>query len=490
MPILIVVDDPSLWPFEIPEVEVVAARAYLTDAQYNDMRAVKLFNLCRSYRYQTAGYYVSLLAEARGHRPLPSVMAIQDLRLPSRVRLVSEDLDELIQKSLAPLQSERFVLSVYFGRNLARRYERISLNLFNLFQAPLLRAQFARDKGKWHLRSVTAISASDVPESHRNFLVQVAREHFAGRRLRVKRKAPTRYDLAILHNPEEAAPPSSSKALQKFLKAGERLGFAGELITPDDYGRLAEFDALFIRETTAVNHHTYRFARRAASEGLVVIDDPESIVRCTNKVYLAELLARHGVAIPRTLVVHRGNADQVIPQLGLPVVLKKPDSAFSLGVVKADTAEELEAHLNRFLSESDLAVAQQFLPTTFDWRIGIIDQRPIYACKYHMAPKHWQIINHQKEGDSRYGRFDTIPVELAPRKAVSVALKAANLIGNGLYGVDVKESDGRFYVIEVNDNPNLDSGVEDQILRDELYDRIIGSLLRRVEQRKAGLVAS
>ncbi len=76
------------------------------------------------------------------------------------------------------------------------------------------------------------------------------------------------------------------------------------LITKDEYGRIAEFDALFIRETTAVNHHTYRFSRRALAEGLVVIDDPESIIRCTNKVYLAELFARNRIPHPRTVVVH------------------------------------------------------------------------------------------------------------------------------------------------------------------------------------------
>jgi glutathione synthase/RimK-type ligase-like ATP-grasp enzyme len=72
---------------------------------------------------------------------------------------------------------------------------------------------------------------------------------------------------------------------------------------------------------------------------------------------------------------------------------------------------------------------------------------------------------------------------LAPRKAVAIAVKAANLIGNGLYGVDVKENDGNFVVIEVNDNPNLNTGVEDAVLRDELYRRIVESFVRRLENR-------
>src|SRR5690606_7967059 len=117
------------------------------------------------------------------------------------------------------------------------------------------------------------------------------------------------------------------------------------------YGRLAEFDALFIRETTYVNHHTYRFSRRAAGEGLVVIDDPESIVRCSNKVYLAELLNRHELPTPKTVVVHKDNADQIARDLGLPCVLKRPDSAFSRGVVKVETEEDLEKRLEEFFDD-------------------------------------------------------------------------------------------------------------------------------------------
>ena len=484
MAILIVVNDPALWPFHVPNVEVIDARSYLTRPEFSVMRRAKVFNLCRSYRYQTAGYYVSLLAEARGHKPLPSVTAIQDMKSQAIVRLVSEELDELIQKSLAPIQSKRFALSIYFGRNLAKRYRRLALNLFNQFPAPLLRAQFVRDK-RWQLRSLTAIPASEVPESHRDFVVQTATEHFAGRGGRVRRRVRARYDLAILCNSGDPEPPSDEKALARFVKAAESVGLAAQFVARDDYARLAEFDALFIRETTAVNHFTYRFSRRAATEGLVVIDDPESIVKCANKVYLAELLARHKVPIPHTLVVHRDNVAAVADEIGLPCVLKEPDSSFSLGVTKVETPEELCAEMKRLLARSDLVVAQEFLPTTFDWRIGILDGRPLFACKYFMARRHWQIINHKAHGSHRYGTWETIPVELAPGRAVRVALKAANLIGSGLYGVDVKQSGDRFYVIEVNDNPNVEAGVEDAVLKGELYRRVMSFFLRRIEQRKA-----
>jgi len=87
------------------------------------------------------------------------------------------------------------------------------------------------------------------------------------------------------------------------------------------------------------------------------------------------------------------------------------------------------------------------------------------------------------DGDAK---SETLPIELAPRKAVKLALKAANLIGDGLYGVNVKQSEGNFYIIEVNDNPNIDHGVEDVILREELYERVMQVFLQRIEKQKSG----
>ena len=97
MSILIVVDNPSEWQLQIPGVSVVAARAYLTDPAYAEGRSVKVFNLCKSYRYQSLGYYVSLLAEARGHRPQPSVETIQGMKSQAVVRIVSDEVAELVR---------------------------------------------------------------------------------------------------------------------------------------------------------------------------------------------------------------------------------------------------------------------------------------------------------------------------------------------------------------------------------------------------------
>jgi glutathione synthase/RimK-type ligase-like ATP-grasp enzyme len=51
--------------------------------------------------------------------------------------------------------------------------------------------------------------------------------------------------------------------------------------------------------------------------------------------------------------------------------------------------------------------------------------------------------------------------------------------------VDLKQAGKNVFVIEVNDNPNIDAGVEDRVLKEEIYLRIMRVFLRRIEQRKS-----
>ncbi len=161
---IIVVNNPKNWQLDIPNVDIVSAKNYVSDDSYLALRNVKVYNLCRSYRYQTIGYYVSLLASARGHKPIPNIVAIQDLKSQTIIRIVSEELDKLIQSSLKPIQTDHFTLSIYFGKNMAKRYDRLSQRLFAHFQAPLLRAEFVKKEGEWYLRNIQPIASSDVQE--------------------------------------------------------------------------------------------------------------------------------------------------------------------------------------------------------------------------------------------------------------------------------------------------------------------------------------
>ncbi|MCB1093147.1 MAG: ATP-grasp domain-containing protein, partial [Verrucomicrobiae bacterium] len=352
--------------------------------------------------------------------------------------------------------------------------------------SPLLRATFVLGRnGNWRLRSLGPIAAREIPESHAEF-VRDAAQRWLRRPAEAAPPSTARYNLAILVDPAEKMPPSDDGALKRFIRAAARQKVAAELIEPDDLGSLAEYDALFIRATTSVENFTFRFARRAVDEGIPVIDDPASILRCSNKVFMAELFERQQIPAPKSRILYRGAPNDALEALGLPLVLKQPDSSFSQGVIKINTAEEFTSTCAQLFQSTDLLIAQQYLPTEFDWRIGVLDGHALYACRYYMARGHWQI--YKTTVNSRHtisGRSDTIPVQEAPTAIVETAVKAANLIGDGFYGVDLKEIDGQPLVIEVNDNPSIEQGVEDLVLKDALYDAVIRSFVRRIESRNA-----
>jgi glutathione synthase/RimK-type ligase-like ATP-grasp enzyme len=101
-----------------------------------------------------------------------------------------------------------------------------------------------------------------------------------------------------------------------------------------------------------------------------------------------------------------------------------------------------------------------------------------------MAPDHWQIYNWDTKDKARQeGGYRTLSVKEAPHEVVRMATEAARLLGGGLYGVDLKQVGNRTVVIEVNENPNIDAGVEDVVLGDELYFKVLMALRSRIEKR-------
>ena len=493
METLIVTDRPQEWPFDVPGVAVVTARRYLAESETGLAADVRVVNLCRTGRYQGRGYYVSLVAEARGQRPIPDVKTVEDLKSEAYVRALSGELDELVRETLHHDESDRFELDVYLGKDPAQRHDALAEKLFANARAPLLRALFGRAEGRWRMDALQAIGIADIPSQHRAFLLQAAKafvaQSSAPKPERERAAAGKgRPRLAILWDPKEPHKPSNEEALQRMLRIAPKVGLEAELIELDALERLPEFDALFNRASPEVDGVSYEFMRRAESMGMPVIDDPESVLRCTNKVYMHELMNRHRFVQPKTLIVHRGNVGEVVRALGLPCVLKLPDSGFGLDVVKIESEGDLRREAERFFKVSELIIAQQWLPTEFDWRIGVYDRRPLFACKYFMAPGHWK-VNKVEEGQEKLieGESTTMMVGEAPEQVVNIAVRAANLIGRGLYGVDLKQADDRIYLIEVNCNPNIDAGVEDEAMGDALYREVLGVFARRIAERRSGI---
>lgn len=483
MKTVIVTDQKQNW-FEVPDATVLTARRYLAEPEIGNQGSVRVLNLCRTGRYQGRGYYVSLVAEARGQRPVAEIKTIEDLRSEAFVRTFGDEIQPLVQETLHHDESERFQLDIYLGKHAS--HQALAEQVFAKVRAPLLRVLFVREDGMWRLDALQAMGLADIPQQDRAFILEAVKSFMAESPAAKRQVGKTdRPRLAILWDPNEPQKPSNEEALQRFVKAAPLVGLDAELIRPDELERLPEFDALFNRAAPA-EPIIYEFLRKAESLGMPVVDDPESVLKCGNKVFMQELLNRHRIATPRTVIVQRGNVDEVVPTLGLPCVLKLPDSGFGLDVVKIESEDSLRKHAERLFSQSELLIAQEWLPSDFDWRVGVYDRRPLFVAKYFMAPGHWKIIKVEGEEQPVEGKTEAMSIGEAPEQVINTAVRAANLIGRGLYGADLKQVEDRVYLIEVNINPNIDADNEDQVLGRALYREVLGVFARRIAETTGG----
>lgn len=462
--------------------KIITNRDYLAHPSLFRGQRPKIINLSSSYAYQSRGYYASLLASSRGHRVLPTVETMIDLSARKLYENALPELEQALNKCRRDLGGAFPArVTVFFGIGPEKAWDRFARLLFDWFRAPALEVTIK--DGAWATISrigFRPLARMGVAEKER---FATCLDTYTSRQWRDGRtRAPARYSFATLVDPKEELPPSSIASLKHWARIAARMGVEVEPIAKKDLPRLANFDALFIRETTAISNHTYRFARRAQQEGMPVIDDPLSMIRCTNKVYLNELMVAQRVPVPpAVMIAGPGDLERAADVLGFPLVLKIPDSAFSRGVKKASNLGELKVLAQKWLEESDLLIAQKFLPTDFDWRIGVLGGEPLFAVHYLMAKKHWQIVNHER-GRPEEGGFRSFRLDETSPEVIDIAVKAARCIGDGLYGVDLKETPGGIYVIEVNDNPNLDHGCEDAGEKDAVWMRLTQWFIDRLER--------
>lgn len=473
---LVIVDHRKDLPFEPAVGRVLTTREYLGLGHGVPGRTV--VNLSRSYEPLTKGYYCSLLSEARGERCFPGPDSILDVNWKRIHRSALSDVEPLLKTVEGPVP---VLLDVVFGQTEDPRFADVGALVFDLFRCPVTRLTIDSSSGNGlRITEIEALSVVHLEGGERERFRRLL-DAFLRKRAPLEKALPrAASSIAVLIDPAEEFPPSDEEALRLFEMAALDLGARITFVTRRDLNRLSQFDALFIRETTRLEHHTYRFARKAEREGMPVIDSPAAILKCTNKIFLYELLRTHRIPTPPTVVFDSKELPAVSENIDYPVVLKIPDGCFSQGVYRVDSTDELRRRAAILFEESDLLLVQSFMPTTFDWRIGVLDGTALFACRYFMARDHWQIVRKEEGGEAEFGDWETVRLEDVPDEILFISEQAADLIGTGLYGIDVKETTSGPLVIEVNDNPNIDAGVEDGVLGDDLYRRILSSLLNRV----------
>lgn len=514
--ILAVVSDPAD-AAGIPEGVAVPVERYLEGGgDLADPRAL-VVNLCRSWAYGSEGYYVSLLADARGQLAVPSVEESEQLANPNNLfRILQEagvptvDPEEMASRRRtagmaaadpAPVvrvceegawicrpavEEERAQTLVLLGGAEDARFRNTALHVYRECSAPVMRLSLVGEDGEWKVTEVAAVPVHLLAPEESARLAQVLGDpRRVLRRGAQEAREERRASIAVLHDANDPFSPSSPETLDRLERVAARMNVHLRRIGVDEMHKLPEYDALFIRALTGVSEPAFQFALRAEALGMPVVDDSQSIIRCGNKVFLEELLHREGIPTPRTRIVTRHTPWHDVAELGLPVVIKLPDGSFSAAVHKVSSHDEFRRRADEMFRKSPLIIAQEFLPTEYDWRVTVLGGSVLFAARYHMARGHWQIRAETAAGKERYGRVEAVARDAAPAAVVELSLRAAALIGDGLYGVDLKETPDGPVVIEINDNPNLDVGYDDAADGAVIYQDVIEFFLKRIEQAPA-----
>jgi glutathione synthase/RimK-type ligase-like ATP-grasp enzyme len=272
---------------------------------------------------------------------------------------------------------------------------------------------------------------------------------------------------------------SERNALLKFKSTAESMGHLFELIFKEDIARIPEYDALFIRATTDPSNSAYIVSRLAEQSGLKVIDDPHSIRTCSNKAILHDLFLKNNVPAPKSLLFtgdySQENLDSIFKTLECPVVIKTPYTRFSSHVEKASNEKELIEISKQYLRKSKVLIIQEYVQSHFDWRVGILQNKVLYLCKYCIPEGGWKVKS-KINGKNVWGDTIAIPRDSISPELEKISISLSKCVGDGLYGLDVKETDDGYKVIEINDNPSIYDGYEDTIDTD-IYEKIINALV-------------
>ena len=193
---------------------------------------LQVINLCRDLSYQSLGYYASLLAEARGHRVIPSVSTLQDLTRKTLYGPVLDDLDALVNKALGQeahgVDISRFEIVLHFGKCDSETLAPLARKLYEAFRVPLLRVEFRRN-GRWRISKLRAGTLDKLSYPQEHFFLQVLDKQLRQRWQKPTSTKQARYDLAILHNPEEQVAALGCESLASLHSCRCRAGHRGRI---------------------------------------------------------------------------------------------------------------------------------------------------------------------------------------------------------------------------------------------------------------------
>ena len=226
---------------------------------------------------------------------------------------------------------------------------------------------------------------------------------------------------------------------------------------PDLYYRqkqIEDFDAVLPRIGASITYYGTAVVRQFQEMDIFCANTAHGINNSRDKLRSLQLLSRHHIGIPRTTFVREKK--DVLPAIervgGAPVVIKLIEGTQGIGVLLAETVKSAEAIIELLQSQKQNVLIQKFVAESKgkDIRAFVVGDRVVAAMR--------RVAQGQEFRSNVHRGGIAEPVDL-PQDYIDTAVRAAQIMGLRVAGVDMLESSSGPQIMEVNSSPGLE-GIE------------------------------
>jgi ribosomal protein S6--L-glutamate ligase len=236
--------------------------------------------------------------------------------------------------------------------------------------------------------------------------------------------------------------------------------------------RLSRYDAVIPRIGASITFYGTAIVRQFEQMGVFTLNGSHAITVARDKLRALQVLSRHTVGFPTTMFVrHRDDLLPAIDRLGGgPVVIKLLEGTQGVGVILAETRRVAQAIVETLQSARQNVLIQRFISESRgrDIRALVVGGRVVAAMRRIAEGDEFRSNVH------RGGRAE--PIQLEPEYE-RCAIRAAQIMGLRVAGVDMLESNDGPLVMEVNSSPGL-QGIEESTKID-----VAGHIVEHIEEQ-------
>ena len=237
---------------------------------------------------------------------------------------------------------------------------------------------------------------------------------------------------------------------------------------------LEKFDAIIPRIGASITFYGTAVVRQFEMMGVYCLNESQAIARARDKLRSIQLLSREGIGLPITGFGHSPDDKQDLMRLigKPPFVLKLLEGTQGKGVVLTETVKAAESVIDAFRNLDAYFLVQEFIgeAANSDIRCFVVGDE-VVASMMRTAREGEFRSNLHRGGKAR-------PVEISDAEK-QIALRAAEIMGLSVAGVDLIRGKNGALVLEVNSSPGLE-GIEKSTTKD-----VAGQIIEFIEKNAA-----